>query len=154
MLVSGFIETERRNSAISHGGTDGVSPMSVMWLIPQLLIIGFMETFSIIGLIEFYNKEFPENMRSVGNSLIYLTFSLSSYASRWIITVVEDVTGRDGSRWLTDDINTSRVDKFYFLIAGISLFNFVFLFCARRYQYKDFSKRISLSSNCVMICCN
>ncbi|KAE8701482.1 hypothetical protein F3Y22_tig00110547pilonHSYRG00028 [Hibiscus syriacus] len=78
MLVSGFIETERRNSVISHGGADGVSPMSVMWLIPQLILIGFLETFSIVGLIEFYNKEFPENMRSVGNVLIYLTFSLSS----------------------------------------------------------------------------
>ncbi|KAE8713522.1 putative protein NRT1/ PTR FAMILY 2.14 [Hibiscus syriacus] len=137
MLVSGLIEMKRRSSALSHGGADGVSPMSVMWLIPQLILIGFMETFSIVGLIEFYNKEFPENMRSVGNSLIYLTFSLSSYASSWIIAVVEDVTGRDGTSWLTDDINTSKVDKFYFLIAGISSLNFVFfMFCSRRYQYK------------------
>ncbi|GMI90152.1 hypothetical protein like AT1G69860 [Hibiscus trionum] len=137
MLVSGFIETKRRSSALSHGGADGVSPMSVIWLAPQLILIGFAEIFSIVGLIEFYNKQFPENLRSIGNSLIYLTFSLASYASNWIIAIVGDVTGRDGSNWLTDDLNTSKLDKFYLLIAGISLLNFVvFMFCARRYNYK------------------
>ncbi|KAE8692343.1 putative protein NRT1/ PTR FAMILY 2.14 [Hibiscus syriacus] len=137
MLVSGLIEMKRRSSALSHGGADGVSPMSVMWLAPQLILIGFSEIFSIVGLIEFYNRQFPENMRSIGNSLIYLTFSLASYASNWVIAIVDDVTGRDGTSWLTDDINTSKLDKFYFLIAGISLLNFVFfMFGARRYHYK------------------
>ncbi|PPR89540.1 hypothetical protein GOBAR_AA31146 [Gossypium barbadense] len=137
MLVSGFIETKRRNSALSHGGPDGVAPMSVMWLTPQLILIGFAEIFSIVGLIEFYNKQFPEHMRSIGNSLIYLTFSLASYASNWIISIVNDVTGRSGSSWLSGDINTSKLDKFYFLIAGISLLDFVvFMFCARRYHYR------------------
>ncbi|KAL4335347.1 hypothetical protein GQ457_07G016900 [Hibiscus cannabinus] len=144
MLVSGFIETKRRSSALSHGGSDGASPMSVLWLFPQLFFIGFFEIFSLVGLMEFYNKEFPENMRSIGNALIYLTCSLGSYASNWIITVVEDVTGRDGSGWLTADINTSRVDKFYFLIAGISLLNFIFyMFCARRYHYKASVRKTS-----------
>ncbi|GMI90153.1 nitrate transporter 1.7, NRT1/ PTR family 2.13 [Hibiscus trionum] len=144
MLVSGFIETKRRNAALSHGGLDGDSPMSVMWLVPQLVLMGFMEIFGVVGLIEFYNKQFPENMRSIGNSLLYLTFSLGSYASSWIITAVEDITGRDGSGWLTDDINTSRVDKFYFLIAGISSLNFVFfLSCARRYHYKGSVRKTS-----------
>ncbi|XP_022734267.1 putative protein NRT1/ PTR FAMILY 2.14 isoform X2 [Durio zibethinus] len=137
MLVSGFIETKRRHSALLHGGPDGVAPMSVMWLTPQLILIGFSEIFSIVGLIEFYNKQFPEHMRSIGNSLIYLTFSLASYASSSVITVVHKVTGKQGSNWLSNDINTSKLDFFYFLIAGISLLNFgFFLFCARRYQYK------------------
>ncbi|KAK8647603.1 hypothetical protein V6N13_121334 [Hibiscus sabdariffa] len=137
MLVSGFIETKRRSSALSHGWSDGASPMWVLWLFPQLVLMGFSEMFCLVGLIEFYNKEFPENMRSIGNALVCLTFSLASYASNWIITVVEDVTGRDGSGWLTADINTSKVDKFYFLIAGISLLNFLcFMFCARIYHYK------------------
>ncbi|PPS12975.1 hypothetical protein GOBAR_AA07654 [Gossypium barbadense] len=132
MLVSGFIETERRLSALSHGGTDGIAPMTVMWLTPQLILIGFSEIFSIVGLIEFYNKQFPEHMRSIGNSLIYLTFSFASYASS-VISVVHDVSARHGSNWLSNDINTSKLDYFYFLIAGISSLNFLFfLFCARR----------------------
>ncbi|XVF02291.1 hypothetical protein REPUB_Repub04eG0162900 [Reevesia pubescens] len=137
MLVSGFIETKRRHSALLHGGPDGVAPMSVLWLTPQLILIGFSEIFSIVGQIEFYNKQFPENMRSIGNSLVYLTFSLASYASSSLINVAHDVTGRQSSIWLSDDVNTSKLDYFYFLLAGISLLNFVFfLFCARRYQYK------------------
>ncbi|KAK5774901.1 Nitrate transporter 1.7 -like protein [Gossypium arboreum] len=138
MLVSGFIETERRLSALSHGGTDGIAPMTVMWLTPQLILIGFSEIFSIVGLIEFYNKQFPEHMRSIGNSLIYLTFSFASYASSTVISVVHDVSARHGSNWLSDDINTSKLDYFYFLIAGISSLNFLFfLFCARRYHYRS-----------------
>ncbi|KAA3461021.1 Proton-dependent oligopeptide transporter family [Gossypium australe] len=138
MLVSGFIETERRLSALSHGGTDGIAPMTVMWLTPQLILIGFSEIFSIVGLIEFYNKQFPEHMRSIGNSLIYLTFSFASYASSTVISVVHDVSARHGSNWLSNDINTSKLDYFYFLIAGISSLNFLFfLFCARRYRYRS-----------------
>ncbi|KAK8320764.1 hypothetical protein V6Z12_A12G058200 [Gossypium hirsutum] len=138
MLVSGFIETERRLSALSHGGTDGIAPMTVMWLTPQLILIGFSEIFSIVGLIEFYNKQFPEHMRSIGNSLIYLTFSFASYASSTVISVVHDVSARHGSNWLSNDINTSKLDYFYFLIAGISSLNFLFfLFCARRYHFRS-----------------
>nr|KJB48084.1 hypothetical protein B456_008G052800 [Gossypium raimondii] len=134
----GFIETERRLSALSHGGTDGIAPMTVMWLTPQLILIGFSEIFSIVGLIEFYNKQFPEHMRSIGNSLIYLTFSFASYASSIVISVVHDVSARHGSNWLSDDINTSKLDYFYFLIAGISSLNFLFfLFCARRFRYRN-----------------
>ncbi|OMO51659.1 Proton-dependent oligopeptide transporter family [Corchorus capsularis] len=141
MLVSGLIETKRRQSAISHGSPDGVAPMSVFWLAPQLVLIGFSEIFSMIGLIEFYNKQFPEHMRSIGNSIIYLTYSLASYASSFVITIVHDVTGKQGSNWLTEDINTSKLDYFYFLIAGLSLMNFVmFMYCARRYQYKGSAK--------------
>ncbi|XVF84816.1 hypothetical protein PTKIN_Ptkin17bG0069800 [Pterospermum kingtungense] len=141
MLVSGFIETKRRHSALLHGGPDGVAPMSVMWLSPQLILIGFSEIFSIVGLIEFYNKQFPDHMRSIGNSLIYFTFSLASYASSSVINIVHNVTTKQGSNWLSDDVNASKLDYFYFLIAGISLLNFVFfLFCAQRYQYKGRAK--------------
>nr|GLL49814.1 Protein NRT1/ PTR family 2.13 [Ipomoea trifida] len=50
--------------AVSHGGADGVAPITVMWLAPQLILMGFAEGFNIIGQIEFFNKEFPDNMTS------------------------------------------------------------------------------------------
>ncbi|GKV22465.1 hypothetical protein SLEP1_g32335 [Rubroshorea leprosula] len=88
LLVSGFVERKRRESAISYGTPDGVAPMSVIWLAPQLILLGFVEMFGIVGLIEFYNKQFPNHMRSIGTSLLYLSLSLSSYSSSFVVNVV------------------------------------------------------------------
>ncbi|GLT98346.1 hypothetical protein SLE2022_158550 [Rubroshorea leprosula] len=142
LLVSGFVERKRRESAISYGTPDGVAPMSVMWLAPQLVLLGFVEMFGIVGLIEFYNKQFPNHMRSIGTSLLYLSLSLSSYSSSFVVNVVHKVTEKNGSSWLTDDVNSSKLDMFYFLMAGLSLLNFIFfLLCARKYDCKEVQKQ-------------
>ncbi|KAE8664952.1 RNA 2'-phosphotransferase isoform 2 [Hibiscus syriacus] len=51
-----FIKTKRRSSNISHGRADGVSPMSITWLNMQLILISFMETFSIVRLTKCNDK--------------------------------------------------------------------------------------------------
>lgn len=140
MVVAGVMEGERRNSAISHASPNGVAPMSVMWLAPQLILMGFAEAFNIIGQIEFYNKEFPEHMRSIANSLFFITIAGANYLSSVVVTIVHGTTGKRGGRpdWLTKDINAGRVDYFYYLLAVLGAFNLIyFLVCAKRYHYKS-----------------
>lgn len=137
MIVAGRIETARRDSANGHNLL--VSPMSVLWLAPQLVLMGFAEAFNIIGQIEFYNKQFPENMRSIANSLLSLTMGGASYLSTVVVMIVHSTTsGKDGRPdWLADDINTGKVDYFYYIISVMGILNLVyFLVVARRYQYK------------------
>ncbi|KAH7570168.1 hypothetical protein ACOSQ2_018463 [Xanthoceras sorbifolium] len=139
MATAGFVERKRRAS------TDGVeSPIFFMWLAPQLTLMGLFEIFLILGYIEFYNKQFPEHMRSIGNSLVFLTVSVSIYVSSLVITLVHRYTGKDGRpNWLTDDINAGKLDYFYFLIAGLGLLNFMyFLFVASRFRYKATGKKV------------
>ncbi|KAK9276595.1 hypothetical protein L1049_006130 [Liquidambar formosana] len=138
MVVAGLVERERRASAILHASPDGVAPMSVMWLAPQLILLGFADAFHSIGQIEFFNKEFPEHMRSLGNSLQFCTVALASYLSSLLVTIVHDITGKHGrTDWFTDDINAGRVDYFYYLLAGMGILNLVyFVVCAHRYRYK------------------
>ncbi|KAK6123266.1 hypothetical protein DH2020_042994 [Rehmannia glutinosa] len=62
-LIGAFVEEQRRTWALRNGTT--VSPMSAMWLVPQLALGGLAEAFNAIGQIEFYYKQFPENMRSI-----------------------------------------------------------------------------------------
>ncbi|GAA0171527.1 transporter [Lithospermum erythrorhizon] len=70
MIISGLVENKRRAIAISQptlgfaksGGK--ISAMSCYWLVPQYAIVGISEGFSIIGQLEFYNKQLPENMRT------------------------------------------------------------------------------------------
>ncbi|KAJ4849528.1 hypothetical protein Tsubulata_048789 [Turnera subulata] len=77
MLVSGFVEGQRRNIALTRP-TLGIAPrkgaissMSAMWLLPQLIVAGIAEALGSVGQVEFYYKQFPENMRSIGGSLYY-----------------------------------------------------------------------------------
>ncbi|XP_073134695.1 protein NRT1/ PTR FAMILY 2.13-like [Henckelia pumila] len=139
MVVAGLVERMRRDSAVLHHSLDGVAPMTVFWLAPQLILMGFAEAFNIIGQIEFYNKEFPETMTSLANSLFSCTMAGASYLSALIVNVVHKSTGRKGRPdWLTKDINAGKVENFYFLIAGLGVLNLVyFLWVSRGYQYKS-----------------
>ncbi|KAL6547160.1 hypothetical protein OROMI_022881 [Orobanche minor] len=142
MIVAGLVERVRRASASLHAGPDGIAPITVFWLAPQLIIMGFAEAFNIIGQIEFYNKEFPENMSSLANSLFSCTMAGANYLSAFLVNVVHNTTGRHGRPdWLTKDINEGRVENLYFLIAGLGMLNFgYFLWVARNYRYKSNSQ--------------
>lgn len=140
MVVAGLIERMRRASALAHAGPGGAAPLTVLWLAPQLMLMGFAEAFNIIGQIEFYNKEFPENMSSLANSLFSCTMAGASYLSAALVNIVHNTTGERGGRpdWLTKDINAGKVENLYFLIAGLGVLNLVyFLWAARGYQYKS-----------------
>uniref|UniRef100_A0A2P2JRE1 Protein NRT1/ PTR FAMILY 2.13-like n=1 Tax=Rhizophora mucronata TaxID=61149 RepID=A0A2P2JRE1_RHIMU len=135
MLVAGLVERERRAKAISH---PRAKPMSVMWLAPQLVIMGLCEAFNVIGQVELFNRQFPDHMKSVGNSLFACSFGGASYLSSLVISIVHRVTGTSHHPdWLANDLNTGKLDYFYFLLAGMGFLNLLyFLFVASRYQYK------------------
>ncbi|XP_047962612.1 protein NRT1/ PTR FAMILY 2.13-like [Salvia hispanica] len=139
MVAAGLVERMRRASALAHGRPDGTTPMTVFWLAPQLVLMGFAEAFNIIGQIEFYNKEFPENMSSLANSLFSCTMAGASYLSAALVNILHNTTGGHGHPdWLTKDINKGRVENLYFLIAGLGVLNLgYFIWAARGYQYKS-----------------
>ena len=144
LIVSGFVEERRRTLALTQP-TLGLAPrkgeissMSAMWLIPQLVLAGIADAFGAIGQMEFYYKQFPENMRSFAGSIFYVGAGVSSYISSFLITTVHRMTQNSaGGNWLAEDLNKGRLDYFYFLLAGILAVNFAyFLVMARWYRYK------------------
>ena len=139
MVVAALVEKERRVSANnSNNSSSGIAPMSVFWLAPHLILMGFCEAFNILGQIEFFNRQFPEHMRSIGNALFSCSLGGASYLSSLLVMVVHRVTAaRDRPDWLTNDINKGRLDYFYYLLAGLGVLNLIcFLYCANRYRYK------------------
>lgn len=138
MAVAGIVEHWRRSSSAA-----AAAPMSVLWLAPQLVLMGLAEAFNIIGQIEFFNRQFPEHMTSVGNALFFCTVAGANYLSSVLVTVVHGVTGKNGRPdWLTNDLNRGRLDCFYYLVAALGVLNFgYFLVCATRYRYKEGSVR-------------
>nr|UNA06851.1 glucosinolate transporter-2 [Lepidium campestre] len=144
VIVSGFVEERRRTFALTKP-TLGMAPrkgeissMSAMWLIPQLTLAGIAEAFSAIGQMEFYYKQFPENMRSFAGSVFYVGGGISSYLGSFLIATIHRTTqNSSGGNWLAEDLNKGRLDLFYFMIAGILIVNFIyFLIMSRWYRYK------------------
>ncbi|KAL6583926.1 hypothetical protein OROMI_003215 [Orobanche minor] len=146
-FVSVFVEERRRAIAISdpmHGiisKRGAVSSMSAMWLVPQLSIAGLAEAFSAIGQVEFYYKQFPENMRSIAGSFFFCGMAAANYVNSFLISIVHRQTeGSSSGNWLPEDLNKGRLDYFYYLVTVLCLLNFgYFLVCAKWYRYKGTS---------------
>ncbi|GJM95037.1 hypothetical protein PR202_ga11731 [Eleusine coracana subsp. coracana] len=127
MLVAAAVEHRRR--------TELRDATSCFVLVPQQVLAGLSEAFAMIGQVEFYYKQFPENMRSVAGALLFLGFAIASYASGLMVTVVHRTTGQPD--WLAQDLNQGRVDLYYLLIAAMAAVNLIyFLACARWYRFK------------------
>ncbi|KAK0585945.1 hypothetical protein LWI29_036692 [Acer saccharum] len=144
MLVSALVEQRRRTLALTsptlgispRGG--GISSMSAFWLVPQLILAGLSEAFNSIGQVEFYYKQFPENMRSIAGAFSNCGMAGSSYLSGFLVTVVHHITSKSGNGdWLAEDLNKGKLHYFYYMIASLGALNFVyFLVCAKWYRYK------------------
>ncbi|CAN6339255.1 unnamed protein product [Urochloa humidicola] len=131
MLLAAAVERHRRR---------GGDATSCFVLVPQQMLAGLSEAFAVIGQVDFYYKQFPENMRSVAGALLFLGFAVASYASGLMVTVVHRTTGgRHGEPdWLTEDLNRGRLDLYYLLIAAMAAVNLLyFLLCARWYRFKE-----------------
>lgn len=135
MVVAALVERKRRHSALSHGGA---TPMSVLWLVPQLILMGIAEGFNAVGQIEFYNRQFPEHMQTLAGSLFFCSLAGASYLSSFLVSVVKKTTGGGGrTSWLDNNINIGRVDYYYYVIAIMGVVNlFYFIVCAHHYRYK------------------
>ncbi|PON35057.1 Proton-dependent oligopeptide transporter [Parasponia andersonii] len=146
MIISAIIEEKRRTLALRNPiGIEprrgAISSLSGFWLVPQLTLIGFSEAFTVIGQVEFYYKQFPENMRSIGGSFLFIGFAASSYLSGFLVSFVHHLTsGSKMGDWLPEDLNKGRLDYFYYLVAAMGVINLAyFLVCANWYKYKEHS---------------
>ncbi|XP_027169774.1 protein NRT1/ PTR FAMILY 2.11-like [Coffea eugenioides] len=143
-LIAAFIEDRRRTLALTrptlgvHSPRGAVSSMNALWLVPQLSLAGLADAFAAIGQVEFYYKQFPENMRSFAGSLFFCGMAASSYVNSFLLSIVHHTTeGSRSGNWLPEDLNNGRLDYFYFLITALAVLNVCyFVACAKWYRYK------------------
>ncbi|KAL6867543.1 hypothetical protein ACP4OV_015567 [Aristida adscensionis] len=140
MLSAALVELKRleiaRSEGLIHEKAD--VPMSILWQIPQYFLVGAAEVFTNIGQLEFFYDQGPDAMRSLCSAFALVTTSIGSYISSIILTLVSNFTTQGGDPgWIPDNLNEGHLDRFFLLIAGISVVNFmVFIGCAVRYRYK------------------
>ncbi|XWS28448.1 hypothetical protein CRYUN_Cryun25bG0069900 [Craigia yunnanensis] len=136
MAVAFLVESKRLKLAQTHHLSDhpGSSvPMFVLWLVPQLVLVGLGEAFHYPGQVTLYYQEFPKPLRSTATAMISVVVGFAYYLSTVVIDLVRRVT-----TWLPDNINKGRLGNVYLMFAMMQLFNFFyFLFCAKCYKYQS-----------------
>lgn len=136
MVTAALVERKRLRVAEVEQ-TTSVS-MSVFWLVPQYMMMGLSDGFTLVGLQEYFYDQVPDSMRSLGIGLYLSVMGSASFLSSLLITVADELTERGGSEgWFAEDLNKSRIDYFYWLLAAIMSANLsVYVILAGRYSYK------------------
>lgn len=141
MVTAALVERKRLGLVTANPQTGSLS-MSFLWLAPQFLIVGFGDGFAIVGLQEYFYDQVPDSMRSLGIALYLSVIGAANFLSSLLITGIDRVTSRSGRSWFGKDLNNSRLDKFYWLLAAMMVVNVcVYAFLARRYKYKRVQRR-------------
>lgn len=137
MASAAIAEVKRLSVAGRVGAATGKStlPVSVFLLIPQFFLVGSGEAFIYTGQLDFFITQSPKGMKTMSTGLFLTTLSLGFFVSSFLVSVVKNVTGKDGEGWLASNINKGRLDLFYALLAALSFINMgFFLLCAARYK--------------------
>ncbi|XP_041993424.1 protein NRT1/ PTR FAMILY 2.7-like isoform X1 [Salvia splendens] len=128
-IVAALVEAKRLREARSRDLR--VVPMSLLWLAPQLAIVGVSEGFHFAGQVAFCYQEFPASFKTTATAVVALTVAGGYYSSNLVIDIVQSAT-----EWLPNNINNGRLDNVYWLCSGIGALNLVFyLVCASSYKY-------------------
>ncbi|KAJ6810976.1 protein NRT1/ PTR FAMILY 5.8-like [Iris pallida] len=137
MIVAALAETKRLGVA-----TRSEPRLSIFWLLPQYILLGVSDVFTVVGMQEFFYTQVPSTMRTIGVALYLSVFGVGSFLSALLISAVEMFTGtgeRDGHSWFSDDMREARLDKYYWFLALLSFVSFLMFASLCRY-YDDCSK--------------
>ncbi|NP_001148010.1 peptide transporter PTR2 [Zea mays] len=124
---------ERRRLRAIHGGS---GPMSIVWQVPQFVLVAGSDVFCGIAQLEFFYGEAPAAMRSICSAFSFLALSLGFYVNSLVVTLVAAVTKRPG--WLATDLDTGHLDYYFWLWTIISVANLLlYMVLAARYTPKQ-----------------
>ncbi|TXG49090.1 hypothetical protein EZV62_024965 [Acer yangbiense] len=91
----------------------------------------------VVGLQELFYDQMPEALRSLGAAAYISVVGVGSFLNSALISIVQVITAKNGYIWLGDNLNRAYLDRFYWLLAGLSAVNFcVYLWIANGFVYK------------------
>lgn len=138
MIVAALVEMKRLKTAQQYSLIDmprATIPMSIWWLVPQYLLFGIANVFTMVGLQEFFYDQVPNEIRSIGLALNLSIFGVGSFLSSFLVSAIDKATGPNN--WFSNNLNQAHLDNFYWLLSGLSVVGLsAYLYFARSYMYK------------------
>ncbi|KAI3793383.1 hypothetical protein L1987_36002 [Smallanthus sonchifolius] len=138
LVASALVEARRLHVARDHHmvglstGAPTIVPISALWLMVPLTIMGISQAFLFPGQISLYYQEFPTSLRSTSTAMISLLVAVGFYLSTAITGLI-----RNSTSWLKDDLNDGRLDIVFWVLTVIGVVNFgYFLVCAMMFKHK------------------
>ncbi|WVZ81786.1 hypothetical protein U9M48_029128 [Paspalum notatum var. saurae] len=139
MVIAALVEAWRlRVAAAGPGG----GRLGIFWLLPQYVLLGVSDVFTVVGMQEFFYTQVPASMRTIGIGLYLSVYGVAGFLGAFIITALEMATATPGNHlgWFSDDPRHSRLDNFYWFLAVLCSISFaVFLQLCRYYNGKPAS---------------
>ncbi|KAK1311509.1 putative peptide/nitrate transporter [Acorus calamus] len=140
MIVAALVEIKRLDTAKEFGLIDkpnSTIPMRLWWLVPQYVLYGISEVFTMVGLQEFFYDQVPAGVRSLGLALYLSIFGMGNFISSFLVLLIDWMTGRGGESWFSNNLNRAHLDYFYWLLAGLSVVELIiYIYFANSYIYK------------------
>nr|AHA84209.1 oligopeptide transporter-like protein [Phaseolus vulgaris] len=143
MVVSAIVEAKRVGVAKEHGLIDYPKtglPITLWWVLPQDMIPGMFEAFTIVGVQELFYDQMPHFLRSLGGAAYISIVGGGSFFGNLVIVFGETIPSRFGEKWLGDNINKAHFDYFYWVLAVLSAVNlgpYVWIFMLYVYKQVD-----------------
>ncbi|CAA2960059.1 NRT1 PTR FAMILY -like [Olea europaea subsp. europaea] len=136
MVAAALSEIKHLHVTRSHTRGHIPVPLSVFWLVPQFFLAGAGEAFIYMGQLDFFLRECPTGMKTMSTGLFLSTIALGFFFSSMLVSIVHKVTW-DRNPWLANNLNRGKLYNFYWLLAILSVLNFLaFFITARGYVYK------------------
>ena len=140
MVIAALVEMRRLEigrEMRSAGSQSETVPLSIFWLLPQYILLGISDIFTVVGMQEFFYSEVPTKMRTMGIALYTSVFGVGSFVSALLITLVEVVTSSKGiPSWFSDDMTEARLDNYYWLLACLSVVSFLLYVVLCKYYHR------------------
>ncbi|KAK7295373.1 hypothetical protein RJT34_18280 [Clitoria ternatea] len=141
MVSAGLVEKFRLKYAIQDcNHCEVTSSLSIFWQAPQYVLVGASEVFMYVGQLEFFNGQAPDGLKSFGSALCMTSISLGNYVSSLLVAIVMKISARDDMPgWIPGNLNKGHLDRFYFLLAALTMADLVvYIAMARWYKYVKF----------------
>ncbi|OWM70700.1 hypothetical protein CDL15_Pgr014373 [Punica granatum] len=142
MVIAAQVETKRLEIAKGEVGKPGPgrgpnnASISIFWLLPQYIILGISDVFTVVGMQEFFYREVPLRMRTMGFALYTSVFGVGGFLSALMISIIEATTR--GHSWFSDNMNEARLDKYYWLLAlGSALSLLLYIALCKLYRSRS-----------------
>lgn len=152
MVIAALVESKRVEIGIKSD--EKIASLSIFWLLPQYILLGISDIFTIVGMQEFFYSEVPVKMRTMGIALYISVFGVGSFFSVFLISGIEFyLSSRGLESWFSDDMREARLDKYYWLLAfgsAISLIVFVILGKIYRSRHILQAQRLTILEHYIM----